>query len=171
MSTWSRAADGRVRAARRAGFGLLEAIVALAVAGVTLAVFARAFAGAWGATKVPMDVVSATLLAQSAALGAPPASFEAARKRGFSVERENGTVEIERRPASVAPAPAGTGQGAAAPDPKATPSAMQLAEPEQLAKSVDRKANVTLRRVSVMVGTPLGRRVRFETIRLDDASH
>lgn len=151
------------------GFTLVEALVALVVAGLVLAVFGRAMAGAWGSVKAPMDVVSGIVLARSAAFGAPPDAFAAASARGYTVDRSSRPIEVLRGPTRLAP-PLVDSAEPAKPEPKATPSTMQLAEPKGIVQT-DAKAPVPeLRLVSVVVSTPAGRRLRFDTVRIDDAA-
>lgn len=166
MSTSSRG-DDRGGDRRRRGFTLVEALVALVVAGLILPALARALGGAWGAARAPMDVVSAIALARDVAEGAPvPAD---ARDRGFSAERGGGPATVLVLPSPVAAAPRGTGKGAEAADlhPEATPAALRLAIPKGLGVPAAGPApSVQLRRVTVAVRTPAGRRLVLETVKL-----
>ncbi len=165
MSTSSRGDNGG-----RRGFTLVEALVALVVAGLILPSLARAMGGAWSATRMPMDVVSAIVMARDVAEGgAVPAE---ARDRGYAAERTGGAATVLVLPAKIAPAPRGTGKDADAADlhPDATPSAIRLAVPKGLDGPPPGAAlSVQLRRVSVSVRTPAGRRVTFDTVKLADA--
>lgn len=151
----------------QAGFTLVEALVALVVAGMVLAVFGRAMAGAWGSVKTPMDVVSGIILAKNAALGAPAEAFASAGARGFTIDRSSAPAEVLRRPSRLAPALV-EGPQQTPKDKKSTPSGMQLAEPTGIVQSAAGAQRAELRHVSVVVATPLGRRLRFDTFKLDN---
>ncbi len=153
----------------RRGFTLVEALVALVVAGLILPSLARAMGGAWSATRIPMDVVSAIVMARDVAEGGGvPAE---ARDRGFAAERTGGAATVLILPSRIAPAPRGTGKDDATDlHPEATPSAIKLAAPKSLDGPPPGAAlSVQLRRVSVSVRTPAGRRVSFDTVKLADA--
>ena len=156
----------------RAGFTLIECLVALVVAGLVLPALARAFAGAWASTRTPMDVVSGMALAQDVAAGGPVPPE--ARGRNFAVERRTVPATVLVLPSDVAPAPRGTGKGADAGEfhPEATPSAFKLALPEGLGGpgAGATPAAVALRRVAVTVRTPAGRRLPLDALSLDDAA-
>lgn len=170
MSTSSRAAERRAR--RRRGFTLVEALVALVVAGLVLPTLARALAGAWSTARMPLDVVSGITLARDLAAGGtlPPD----VRQLGFSADRGTAAATLLVLPSDVAPAPRGTGQDEDAHDlkPDATPSAIRIAAP----KGFDgpppdaAPAEVALRRVTVSVRTPAGRRLTLDALRIDDAA-
>ncbi|RYB02777.1 type II secretion system protein [Lichenibacterium ramalinae] len=170
MSTSSPAAERRAR--RRRGFTLVEALVALVVAGLLLPTLARALAGAWSAARMPLDVVSGITLARDVAAGGalPPD----ARQLGYAADRSTTSVTLLELPSDVAPAPGGTGQDEAANDlkPDATPSAIRIAAPKGFAGASPEAApaDVVLRRVSVSVRTPAGRRLKLDALRIDDAS-
>jgi prepilin-type N-terminal cleavage/methylation domain-containing protein len=157
-------------ASRRRGFTLVEALVALVVAGLILPSLSRAFGGAWSASRMPMDVVSAIVLARDVAEGAPvPAD---ARERGYAAERRSGAVTLLVLPSRIAPAPRGTGAGESGSDlhPEATPAAIKLAVPKEAESRPQAAApDVQLRHVSVTVRTPAGRRVALDTVKLVDA--
>lgn len=168
MSTSSKGADRR-----RRGFTLVEALVALVVAGLMLPALSRALGGAWSATRAPMDVVSAIVLARDVAEGAPvPAET---RERGYAAARGGEPATLLILPSSIAPAPRGTGQGENTSDlhPDATPSAIRLVAPKGTGDPPPGPApsSVQLRRVSVAVRTPAGRRIALETVTLVDAPH
>ncbi|RYC32069.1 prepilin-type N-terminal cleavage/methylation domain-containing protein [Lichenibacterium minor] len=165
MSTSSRAGRGS-----RRGFTLVEALVALVVAGLVLPALARAMGGAWSATRAPMDVVSAIVLARDVAEGGavPPD----ARGRGYAAERRDSAATVLVLASDVAPAPRDAGKGEDASDlhPEATPSAIRLAVPKGLGGPPPGAApSVQLRRVSVSVRTPAGRRVTLDTVKVADA--
>ena len=164
MSTSSKGDSGR------RGFTLVEALVALVVAGLILPSLARAMGGAWSATRIPIDVVSAIVMARDVAEGGSvPAE---ARDRGYAADRTGGAATVLILPSKIAPAPRGTGKDADSSDlhPDATPSAIKLAVPKSLEGPPPGAApNVQLRRVSVSVRTPAGRRVTFDTVKLADA--
>ena len=144
--------------------------MALVVAGLLLPSLSRALGGAWSAARSPMDVVSAIVLARDVAEGGTvPAD---ARDRGFTAERTGGTATVLVLASSVAPAPHGTGKGEDAADlhPDATPASIRLALPKGFGEPPPGEAaKVQLRRVSVAVRTPAGRRVALDTVRLADA--
>ena len=159
------------RTRRRRGFTLVEALVALVVAGLIVPALARALGGAWSATRIPMDVVSAMALARGVAAGGPVP--DEARARGFWAERSSADATVLILPSDIAPAPRGTGKDEEGADlkPEATPSAIRLAVPKGFGGPPPNAspAKVALRRVSVVVGTPLGRRVALVSLKLDDA--
>lgn len=158
---------------RRAGFTLVEALVALVVAGLLLPALSRALGGAWTATRTPMEVVSAIVLARDVAAGAPVPPE--ARDRGFSAERTSRAVTVLVLPSTVAPAPVGTDKDEDADNlkPEATPAGLKLALPVGLggpSAGAGSPANLALRSVAVTVRTPSGRRIGLEGLRLDDAT-
>ncbi len=168
MSTSSK--GGSPGARRRGGFTLVEALVALVVAGFLVPSLARALGGAWTATRTPLEVVSAMILARDVLSGDPvPAE---ARGLGFGVERTGGAVTVLALPADVAPAPPGTGKDDASDlKPEATPAAIRLAAPKGFGApppGTAPTANLRLQRVSVVVRTPSGRRLGLDGVRLDD---
>lgn len=155
---------------RRRGFTLVEALVALVVAGLLLPALARALGGAWTATRTPMDIVSGMVLARDVAAGAPVPPET--RARGFAAERAVGGATVLVLPSDVAPAPKGTGEDdPSGLKPADTPSAMKLAAPQGLGRSSPGAASdLALRRITVSVRTPTGRRLTLEGLRLDDAA-
>jgi len=172
---WSKAGKARRRAGGGRGFTLVEALVALVVAGFLLPSLARALGGAWTATRTPMEMISAMVLAGSAAAGADDGAAEA-RRRGFTIERSERRAEVLVLPSGVAPAPGGTegpgGDGADALKPQATPSSMKLAIPKGLGTpgpGMVGARNLALQNVSVVVRTPTGRRIVLDAVRLDGA--
>lgn len=170
MSTSSPGAERR-RGAGRRGFSLLEALVALVVAGLVLPTLARALAGAWSADRMPLDVLSGITLARDVAAGAalPPE----ARQLGYAADRRITPATLLVLPSDVAPAPRGTGPEAPAQDlkPDATPSAIRIAAPKGFDGPAPEPAPaaVALDRVSVALRTPAGRRLRLDSLRIDDA--
>lgn len=135
----------RNRTARAAGFTLVEVVVALAIAAMSLAALSRAFEGAWRAAHTPMDIVSAVAVARAVAhAGGNAPMLRRAKDAGFSLERRVGRLPIERRVARIAPAPGGT-------------------QDEAVGKT-DRHLDVQL--VSVRVTAPSGRVVTLERVEL-----
>jgi len=174
-SMWSKAGKPRHRASGRRGFTLVEALVALVVAGFLLPSLARALGGAWTATRTPMEMISAMVLAGDAAAGADDGAAEA-RRLGFTVQRSERRAEVLVLPSGVAPAPGGTedmgSDGADALKPQATPGSMKLALPKGLGTpgpGIPGAANLILQSVSVVVLTPAGRRIALDAVRLDGA--
>ena len=151
---------------RRAGFMLVETLVALVIAGLFLSVFARAMADSWRATRAPMDVVTAIVLARAAAMEAPPDAFRQAERQGYRFQRLSRPLDVAVEPSGLAPAPAAGDEPP--PEPHSTPAAMQLAEPAALV-AASAKPKLVLRAVSIVVATPLGRRIRFDSIKADNA--
>lgn len=157
---------------RRRGFTLVEVLVALVLAGLILPALSRAFGGAWSAGRIPMDVVSAIVLARDVAEGASVPKD--ARERGYAAERKSGAATVLVLPSRIAPAPRGTGSDESGSDlhPEATPAAIKLAVPKAAeTRPAAAGANVQLRRVSVTVRTPAGRRIALDTVKLADAPH
>ena len=151
---------------RRAGFMLVETLVALVIAGLFLSVFARAMADSWRATRAPMDVVTAIVLARAAAIEAPQEAFRQAERQGYRFQRSSRSLDVTVEPSGLAPSPAALDEPP--PEPHSTPAAMQLADPAALVAAFA-KPKLVLRTVSVVVATPLGRRVRFDSIKADNA--
>lgn len=177
MSTSSKEVKGRagfglhgMRGSRH-GFGLIEALIALVVAGFLLPSLARAFGGAWTTSRMPMDIVSGISLARNVAEGADvPAD---ARRLGFAAQRRTVATTILILPSNVAPAPPGTGKDDAASklQPDATPSAIKLAVPKGFGNpSGEAAPAAVLRRITVVVKTPRGRRMTLDGLRLDDVT-
>ncbi len=161
---------------RRLGFTLVEALVALVVAGFLLPALSRAMAGAWFATRTPMDVVSAMVLAREAASGAATGTVDSARAHGYTVERTTRDAAILVRPSRLAPAPHGTetptpGDGTDS-TPNATPAGIKLAIPASFGSPVASAPppRRTLRRITVVVRTPRGRKLVLDTVGFDDAA-
>ncbi len=177
MSTSSKEVKGkagflvREMCGSRRGFGLIEAMVALVVAGLLLPSLARALSGAWTTSRMPMDIVSGISLARNVAAGADvPAD---ARHLGFDAQRRTIATTILILPSDVAPAPPGTGKDDAASklQPDATPSAIRLAVPQGFGSPPAEAAPaVVLRRITVVVNTPRGRRMTLDGLRLDDVT-
>ena len=146
----------------QAGFLLAEVLVAMVVAGLFLGVLGRAFSLAWGASHSPMEIMSAMAVARaSAAASGDQTLGDSGRLGKFSFERSSGSVTMVAQPSRLAPAPLGPANSAQ--PPKANP----------LNASV--KASVApplqLRRISVMVRAPSGRRLTLDSIRLDAATN
>lgn len=146
----------------------METLVALVVASLFLSAFGRALSGAWSATRVPMDVVSAIVLARAASFNPTAGAFPSATTQGFVVNRSSRPVDLIVEDPKLAPAPAAAA-GIQSPKPHSTPASMQLAEPNGLLAAAGAEPRLALRRVSIVVKTPLGRLVRFDSILVDDA--
>ena len=131
----------------RGGFMLVEVLVAVVVGGLFLGVLGRVLAGAWGASRTPMDVLSAVTLAR-AQLQQDRRDAGSAGLPGYVVTRSSIGVEISARPSHLAPAPLST---AAAPAPP------------------ERGPAPALKHISIVVRTPSGRSVTFDTVRFDAA--
>lgn len=135
------------RSPRQSGFTLVEVLAAIMVAGLVLSALARAFQTARSATKTPAEIVSAVSIAESVALAGPPDALPDGGRIGrFAYERRIGSLEITARRADVAPS--------AVVDNPQSPAGLDL----------------RLRRVSVLVTAPSGRRIAFETVRLENAA-
>lgn len=131
-------------ASRQAGFTLLEVLVALVVAGLALSALASAFQVAWSGLRAPEEIVSAVAVAQAAAQDGSP--DEGVMDR-YAYARRLGAVRVVGRRIGIAPAPAEDRPGAA---------------PETV------KLDLRLQRISVVVITPSGRRITFDTVRLEN---
>ncbi len=94
------------------------------------------------------------------------------RRLGYTAERTSAVATVLVLPSDVAPAPRGTGKDEAAGElkPDATPAGLKLAVPKGFdGPPAGAAPNVVLRRVSVAVRTPAGRRLTLETLALDNA--
>ena len=135
---------------RRAGFMLLEVLVALLVAALFLGVLARVLASAWQGNRQPMEQVSALSIARSVASESASDS-EAFTSEGrigrFAYATTVAPLAIEPRESLLAPAPGG----------------LEAMEKRRAGNS----GNTELQRMTIEVRAPSGRRLTFETIRLD----
>jgi prepilin-type N-terminal cleavage/methylation domain-containing protein len=133
-----------------AGFTLIEVLVAIVVAAMFLDVLARALGASWSASRRPMEQVSALAIARAVAANAgAPALPPEGRIDRFDYETTVGSFAVEPRRSNLAPAPERSGAAAKPP-----------AARESVAKG-------ELQRVTVTVTAPSGRRLVFETIRVD----
>lgn len=124
--------------------------MAIVVAGLFLSALAHAFQTARSAMKTPAEIVSAVSVAQSVALaGAADSTPDGGRIGRFAYERRIGPVEIVGRRADIAPSP--------------------VVDNAQRGAASD-KLDLSLRRISIAVTAPSGRRIVFETVRLDNAA-
>ena len=116
------------------------------------------------------------VLAREAASGATADTLASARNHGYLVERTLHDAKIVVLPSRLAPAPRGTdtrpsGDGTD-PTPNATPAGIKLAIPASFGSPVAAapQPRRTLRRITVAVRTPRGRRLVLETVGFDDAT-
>lgn len=133
----------------RAGFLLLEALVAIMIAAIALGVLARAIAGAWQDNRRPMERISALNVARQVASRLMLQSTAIAghgRTGAFSYDTIVASIVIEPLDSLLAPLPPGV-----------------AAQVRQTKSS----AIAELQRLSIDVRSTSGRRLTFETIRLD----
>ena len=149
--------------------------MALVVTGFLLPALGRAMSTAWFATRTPMDVVSAMVLAREAASGAVAETLASARSHGYAVERTSHDATILVLPSRLAPAPHGTDPRSPSdgtdPTPSATPAGIKLAIPASFGSPTTSAPlpRRTLRRITVVVRTPRGRKLVLDTVGFDDA--
>ena len=198
----SRAADRDAREAVRShrpdrGFALVEAMVALIVAGLFLAALGRVFASAWSVTPRPQETLASVALARAVVAGAG-ANFTGSGEAGaYRFRRGTGPIEFIERPSGLAPAPPAPTQKPQSNAPPAQnsailrgltppPSAPASPSPDTLQAnpilagltplgqdpahaSTLRLRPLRLRRLTVVVETPSRRRLLWQAIGADDA--
>jgi type II secretory pathway component PulJ len=133
----------------RAGFLLLETLVAILIATIVLTVLARVLAGVWLDNRRPMERISALNVARhvAARLTLQTAAFTGHGRVGsFSYDTVIAPLAIEPRESQLAPMPAG--------------AAIQ-------ARSEKPGSAAELQRLSIDVRSTSGRRFTLETIRID----
>jgi hypothetical protein len=150
------------------GFMLVETLVALVVAGLFLSALSLALSDAWRATRVAGDVSQAIILARNAVLELPADALHEAIAPGFSLTRSSGTIDVIVESDDVARAPSKT--AGRPPEPHATPASMQLGEPKALMAAANVRPHLDLQLISIVVRTPMGRRVRLDSIGFADAA-
>ena len=134
---------------RRAGFTLLEVLVALVVAALFLEALAHALGASWWGARRPMEQVSALAIARAAAAeaGSRAPNLEG-RIKGFSYVTTIEPLTPEQRNAELAPLP---------PRDDGTPVVTRAGG----------APSGRLNRIKVVVTAPSGRRLIFETLRFD----
>lgn len=186
-----RAGPGRRRppalaaAGARAGFSLIEVLVALALAGALVFSVSRALSAAFRATRAPADVVGAANVAAALIEGmrarpdSPPINGPG-RFGAFQYEIASEPAVAELLPSPVPPAPRdATGAGGGAPGqvggegqggpqgdrPVAPPQGEAAGQGGGFGGANQKKPPVPYR-VVVVVTAPSGRSVRLETVKL-----
>ena len=134
----------------RAGFMLLEVLVALVVAALFLGLLARMLAGAWQGNRLPLERVTALNLARSIAgnLNASGRSVSDGEIGRFVYRTDSAPLVLEARPNNIAPAPDGT--------PTERPRA-------------DKRDSASLQRITITIRAPSGRELSFDTVKLDSS--
>ena len=133
---------------RRAGFTLLEVLVALVVAALFLEALTRALGASWWTARRPMEQVSALAIARAAVTEASRSSPSLeGRIKGFAFVTTIEQLTPEQRSAALAPLP-----------PRDDSSGMPVRTGTLLSR---------LNRVRVVVTAPSGRRLIFETLKVD----
>lgn len=128
----------------RAGFTLLEVLVALAVAGLFLGVLARGFATAWGRQHIPVESIWVIALAREVAADVRDSGAAISGSVGaFSYTTRIAPLLIEPSTSSLPPAP---------PQDHRVPPQPSL--------------QARLQQITVRVIAPSGRRFDYQTIRL-----
>jgi len=134
----------------RAGFTLLEVLIALAVAAVFLGTLSRVLAtGSWSESRRAIDQVSAVAVARVAAtaVGADGRTVIRNGRIGlFDVTMTVAPLLTEPRPLALAPA---------------------FPAPDAGKRPQEPGGGGYLQRIGVVVRSPSGRRLTFETIRLE----
>uniref|UniRef100_Q07N88 Prepilin-type cleavage/methylation-like protein n=1 Tax=Rhodopseudomonas palustris (strain BisA53) TaxID=316055 RepID=Q07N88_RHOP5 len=136
----------------RAGFMLMEVLVALAVAAMLFTVVAHVFANAWSGSRVPMELVNALNLARHLASEADigdrgvPRDGNAGR---FTYTATKFPLSVTTRATRLAPAPGG------------------VDNLDQLRRAIGEVPY--LRRVTIIVRTPSGRSLTYESVVLEKA--
>jgi prepilin-type N-terminal cleavage/methylation domain-containing protein len=133
---------------RRAGFTLLEVLVALIVAALFLEALTRALGASWWAARRPMEQVSALAIARAAAAEAGSrAPGPEGRIKGFAYVTTIEPLTPEQRSAELAPLP-----------PRDDGTAVTVRTGPPLGR---------VNRIRVVVTAPSGRRLIFETLKVD----
>ncbi|HEX4767202.1 MAG TPA: prepilin-type N-terminal cleavage/methylation domain-containing protein [Lichenihabitans sp.] len=179
-----------------AGFALVEAMVALIIAGLFLAALGRVFASAWSVTPRPQETLTSVALARAVVAGAGM-SFTGSGEAGtYRFRRSTGPIGFIERPSGLAPAPPAPTVQQTSPPPAQNsailrgltppPSAPASPSPDTL-QANPILAGLTplgkdpahastlplrplrLRRLTVVVETPSRRRLVWQAIGADDA--
>lgn len=134
----------------RAGFMLLEVLVALVVAALFLGLLAQMLAGAWQGNRIPLERVIALNLARSLAgnLTASRRPLDDGQIGRFVYMTDSAPLVLEARPSNIAPAPDGA--------PTERPRA-------------DKTGSASLQRITITVRGPSGRELSFDTVKLDSS--
>jgi type II secretory pathway component PulJ len=138
-------------ASDRAGFMLLEVMVALVIAALFLGVLAQAFAGAWRNAQRPAEQMTAMSVARAIAGDVAYDKDRPVRDEqieGFTYMTTISPLAIVLRESRLAPMPPGG------------------AEAAPITRDENSVAPV-LQRVTIAVRAPSGRRLTLETIRLN----
>ncbi len=102
------------------GFALVEAMVALIIAGLFLAALGRVFASAWSITPRPQETLTSVVLARAVVAGSGAAFTGSGEAGTYRFRRSTGPIEFIGRPSGLAPAP-----------PAPTPAPQSSAPPAQ----------------------------------------
>lgn len=145
----------------RAGFTLIEALVALSVAAVFLPVILRGFTNAWNTLKIAADTENSMRIARSLAAEwrdeagniQPSGDFH-----GYQYKIASEGLQLEPRDAQLPPAP--PKNPATKQDAAAAQSAAEAAPPQG-----------QLLRLVILVTAPSGRTLRYETAKLQFPSN
>jgi prepilin-type N-terminal cleavage/methylation domain-containing protein len=128
----------------RAGFTLLEVLVALAVAGLFLSVLARGFATAWGRQHIPVESIWAIALAREVAADVRDKGVAISGSAGgFNYTSRIEPLTIEPKTSSLPPTP-----------------------PQDHRASQRFPLQARLQQITVRVIAPSGHRFNYQTIRL-----
>ncbi len=197
----SKAADGVDRQSGRsdrpqAGFALVEAMVALIIAGLFLAALGRVFASAWSVTPRPQETLTSVALARAVVAGSGAAFTGSGEAGTYRFRRSTGPIVFIEHPSGLAPAPPAPTVQQTSPPPAQNsailrgltppPSASASPSPDALQASpilagltplgqdpahasVLPMRPLRLRRLTVVVVTPSLRRLVWQAIGADDA--
>jgi|SRR6516164_3330717 prepilin-type N-terminal cleavage/methylation domain-containing protein len=156
---------GQATSGRQAGFTLVETLVALAIASIFLGVLTRGFITAWSTTGISSDTLRSVMIARSLATNLRQEGQVSASEgtiQGFRFTIETAPLDVEKRDAPFPPPPQQALNAARPPagtPPTGAPptSSPPLPPPKPL-------------RVSIIVTSPSGRTLHYETSTTEKAA-
>jgi prepilin-type N-terminal cleavage/methylation domain-containing protein len=156
--------------AARAGFSLIEVLVAIVIAALMVVTLSRALTTAWSGARAPGDVLGAVTVARDilAGMRAQPNAVPvpgAGRIGPYRYEVTTGPATLDTMGSPFPPAP-GDAASASTPQAGAPPPDGQKTGNGQPAGRDAGKAPPIPLRIVVVVTAPSGRSVRLETVKL-----